>query len=198
MRTLVDIATKVTTIELIMAAEHLINRRLVTIEQIGEYAMARHLDGVQRLRRALGLVREGVESPRETVLRLMIVFAHLPEPRCNVDIHGDDGRFIARGDLVYERWRLVVEYDGWYHERSAGQRQRDLLRRERLEAAGWRVIVATSGDVRSPQAFVHRLHQALTSRGYRGATPVFSVMWTRWFPTHPAQDVGTFRPRNAA
>ena len=198
LRTLVDIATKVTTIELITAAEHLVHRGLVTTDQIGEYAMTRHLDGVQRLRRVLGRIREGAESPRETMLRLMIVFAHLPEPRCNVDIHDAGGRFIARGDLVYERFRLVVEYDGWYHERSAAQRQRDLLRRETLEAAGWRVIVATSDDVRAPQALVHRVHRALLSRGYLGPAPVFSVVWKRWFPTHPVRDVGTYRPPEVA
>jgi very-short-patch-repair endonuclease len=198
LRTLVDIATKVTTIELVQAAEHLIHRRLTTSEEIAEYAMARHLDGVRRLRRVLGLIREGVESPRESTLRLMIVFARLPEPRCNVDIHDGGGRFIARGDLVYETYRLVVEYDGWYHERSAAQRQRDLGRRERLEAAGWRVIVVTSDDMRKPEMLIARIHQALVARGYDGPRPVLSIVWSRWFPSAHTQDVGTYVPESAA
>ena len=183
LRTVVDIATKVTAIELIQAAEHLVHRGLMTVDELGTYAMAHHLDGVQRVRRLLGWMREGAESPRETALRLAIVFARLPEPRCNVDIRDATDAFIARGDLVYVSLRIVVEYDGWHHERSAAQRQSDLLRRERLEAAGWRVIVVTSQDMRFPRTVVRRVHAALVDRGYPGPAPTFSVMWSTWFET---------------
>ncbi|MET0819868.1 MAG: DUF559 domain-containing protein [Aeromicrobium sp.] len=45
-------------------------------------------------------------------------------------------------DLVLSQWRVIVEHDGWHHERDAAQRQKDHLRRERIEAAGrtWRRI----------------------------------------------------------
>jgi very-short-patch-repair endonuclease len=204
MRTIVDIATKVTPVELIQAAEHLIHRGLVAKDDLGAYAMAHHLDGVQRVRRVLGWIREGVESPRETTLRLMIVFARLPEPRCNLVIHDAYGRFLARGDLVYPDQHILVEYDGWHHERSAQQRQRDLARRERLEAAGWRVIVVTSHDLRTPQVVVRRVHQALVARGHVGNGPTFSVMWSTWFPTldraeePDPENVGGSVPRHAA
>ncbi len=195
LRTLVDLATKVTVVELVQAAETLVHRGLVDLEQLGEYAVTQHLDGVQRLRRVLGWIREDVESPRETILRLMIVFARLPEPRCNHVIRDATGAFIGRGDLVYPDLRVVIEYDGWYHERSSGQRQHDLLRRERLEAAGWRVIVVTAQDVKDPEAVVGRVHSALVARGLTTATPTFSTMWKTWFPTedpqHRSHDVGT-------
>jgi hypothetical protein len=194
MRTLVDIATKVTSVQLIQAAEHMIHHGHVTVEGLSEYVMVRHLDGVQRVRRVLGWIRDGAESPRESTLRLMIVFARLPEPRCNLAIHDSDGTFLARGDLVYPELRVLVEYDGWYHERDAQQRQKDLLRRERLEAAGWRVIVVTSRDMATPQAVVRRVHEALVDRGHAGSGPIFSLMWSRWFPTgrfaDAPQDVG--------
>ena len=103
LRTLVDIATKITSVQLIQAAEHMIFRGYVTLDGLSEYALTRHLDGVQRTRRVLGWIREGVESPRESTLRLMIVFARLPEPSCNVDILDEAGVFLARGDLVYAR-----------------------------------------------------------------------------------------------
>lgn len=183
LRTMVDIATKITTVELIQAAEHMAHKGLLTLDELGEYAVERHLDGVVRLRRALGWMREGVESPLETTLRLMLVFAHLPEPRCNHTIRDASGRFIARGDLVYVSLRIVIEYDGWHHERDGAQRQHDLVRRERLEAEGWRVIVVTSEDLKEPQSVVWRIHAAMTARGYVGARPRFSIMWTKWFPT---------------
>ncbi|NRQ49103.1 DUF559 domain-containing protein [Aeromicrobium stalagmiti] len=185
-RTLVDIATKVSLVELVTAAEWLIHRRLTTLASLSAYAMDRHLHGVRPLRRVLGLVRERVESPRETVLRLMIRFAHLPEPQCNVVIRDAHRLFLARGDLVYADWRIVVEYDGWYHERSAQQRQSDVLRREGLEHHGWKVIVVTSADLRDPREVVHRVHRALVSRGWTGPEPTFSIMWDSWFAPRAA------------
>jgi very-short-patch-repair endonuclease len=202
LRTLVDIATKVTSVQLIQAAEHMIHHGLVTLDGLTEYALERHLDGVQRVRRVLGWIREGVESPRESTLRLMIVFARLPEPRCNLTIRDAHGRFLARGDLVYPEHLVLVEYDGWYHERDAQQRQSDLHRRERLEAAGWRVIVVTSRDLTMPRVVVRRVHEALVERRYTGHKPTFSVMWSTWFPTRgPAagpQDIGDLVPFRAA
>jgi hypothetical protein len=202
LRTIVDIATKVTLVELVQAAEHMIHRGYVNLDELGEYATAHHLDGVQRVRRVLGWIRENAESPRETTLRLMLVFARLPEPRCNIPIHDGRGRFLARGDLVYPELRVLVEYDGWHHERSAQQRQSDLLRRERLEADGWRVIVVTSHDMTAPREVVRRVHEALVERGYTGRPPTCSVMWSTWFPTSGSrgkpQDVGGNVPGRAA
>jgi len=135
-RTLVDIATKVSFVELIQAADWMIHNKLTTLDSLTGYAMARHLDGVRRMRRALAYVREGSESPMETLIRLMIVFARLAEPACNQNIVDRDGRSLARGDLVYSKWKVLVEYDGIHHERDPWQRQKDRERREVLEAEG--------------------------------------------------------------
>ncbi len=180
-RTLVDIATKVGLVELIQAIEWMLHQRMTTIDGLAAYALARHLDGVRRVRRVLALVRDGVESPMETRLRLMIVLARLPEPACNAQIRSADGRFLARGDLVLSRWKVLVEYDGWQHERDGRQRQRDRERREQLEAEGWRVIVVTYEDMRAKRDVVRRVHAALVQRGYAGPAPVFNVMWIQWF-----------------
>ena len=51
-------------------------------------------------RAAMKLVRERVDSPRETWLRLCLVLAGLPMPECNLVI-GDDQGPIGRVDLVY-------------------------------------------------------------------------------------------------
>lgn len=100
---------------------------------------------------------------RESLLRFELVAGGLPEPEVNVDILDRAGRFLGRGDLVYRRQRVVVEYDGWYHERDARQRRKDILRRERLEAAGWRVIVVTALDMHAPKDVVARVAAALTA-----------------------------------
>lgn len=181
LRTLIDIATKVNLVELIQAIEFMIHRGHATLGDLNDYAHRHHLHGVQKVRRILVLVREESESPMETFVRLMLVFARLPEPAGNMNLYDDVGTFLARGDLVYAAYFVLVEYDGQHHERTASQRRKDIHRRERLEAAGWTVIVVTSGDLTRPHSIVRRVHQALTARGYLGPAPTFSIMWKTWF-----------------
>ncbi|WFR73573.1 DUF559 domain-containing protein [Prescottella defluvii] len=45
----------------------------------------------------------------------------------------------GRVDMAWERWRVIVEYDGDHHFEPE-QRNRDVERCNALEAAGWRVI----------------------------------------------------------
>lgn len=180
-RTIVDCATKLPLVQLIQAAEWLLHTGATTLEKLWIYAESRHLDGVVRTRRVLPLVREGVESPMETIVRLMLVFARLPEPECNRNIVDAAGNFIARGDLVYFRYRVLIEYDGWQHERDARQRQRDRERREALEAVGWRVIVVTSEDLKAGEQIPNRVYEALKARGYEGPPPRINAMWSTWF-----------------
>jgi hypothetical protein len=182
-RTIVDAAYDVPIPQLIQVIEWMIHRGYTTVNALATYSLEHHLRGVRRVRQVIGFVREGSESPMETLVRLMIRFAHLPEPDPNVELRDDHGLFLARGDLVYARWKIVVEYDGWHHERDGSQRQRDIGRRERLESAGWRVIVVTAHDLRAPRQIVNRVHRALVERAYTGPRPVFSTMWDAWFPT---------------
>ena len=71
----------------------------------------------------------------------------------------------SRGDLVHREQKVLVEYDGWQQERDATQRQWDGIRREQLEAAGWRVVVITTADMSHPSRIVTRVQQALRQRG---------------------------------
>jgi very-short-patch-repair endonuclease len=144
----------------------MVGRQLLDVRALHAYVHDSHLDGVQRARRVAPLLRGGSASPQESELRWRLVRAGLPEPELNVDITDEHGRWLARGDLVYRRWKVLVEYDGWQHERSARQRQWDHLRREQLEGAGWRVIVVTAADMASPDTIVIRVRQALRQRGY--------------------------------
>jgi hypothetical protein len=167
-RTFVDCGTILSIMDLVRVGDWLIAQGFTDLITLRDYVTRSHLDGVQRARRAADLVREAVESPRESDVRVILVRAGLPEPEINVDILDELDRFLARGDLVYRRWKVLVEYDGWHHERDALQRQRDHLRREALEAAGWRVIVVTVADMRTPGLVAHRVRQALRLRGYSG------------------------------
>lgn len=179
-RTFVDCALRLRLVTLVQLAEHLINSGATTRDVLVTYCHARHIDGVQRARRVVRLVMSGVESPMETAVRLMLVFARLPCPEVNPEIF-DGSRFVARVDMLYRKYNVIVEYDGWQHERDARQRQRDRERREDLERLGYRLIVVTSEDLRRPAAIPWRVYEALRQRGYEGGAPTTSVVWQSWF-----------------
>ncbi|WP_370189509.1 DUF559 domain-containing protein [Aeromicrobium sp.] len=184
-RTFVDCGTRLGLVTLVQVAEHLLRATSCTREGLESFCHAQHLHGVTRTRRAMTMVRAGSESPRETLLRLMLVFARLPEPQVNVDVLDDQGRFVARVDLLFSAWKVVVEYDGRHHETDPQQWARDRRRREALEALGYRVIVVAAADLAEPRQVPWRVHAALVARGYTGPRPVTSVQWLRWF-TRPA------------
>lgn len=175
-RCLVDAAIMLSHLEIVRIADALVAAGLTTPDHFAAYAWGRHLHGVRRSRTNAGQVRERVKSFRETDLRLVLVLTGLPEAEVNLDIFDALGNHLGCGDLVLRRWRIVLEYDGWYHERSAAQRRKDILRREALEADGWLVIVVVSGDLDRPASLIGRVWRALVSRGYDGSPPRF-VPW---------------------
>ncbi|MFL6090883.1 MAG: DUF559 domain-containing protein [Aeromicrobium sp.] len=164
-RTFIDCATQLGLRQLVAVGDWLAAHGHVTPQHLRAYVERVHFDGVQRARRAARHVTERSASTRESEVRWDLSEAGLPRPEINAAIYDDHGQWLAPGDLVYRKWKVLVEYDGWQHERDAAQRQRDHLRREALEAAGWRVIVVTSLDMAKPSLVVVRVRQALRQRG---------------------------------
>ncbi|WP_164234766.1 endonuclease domain-containing protein [Microbacterium hydrocarbonoxydans] len=119
--------------------------------------------GSGRVRIALRMTRERVESPKETETRLAILDAGLPEPTVQFDVRAGE-RFIARVDLAYPQWRIAVEYEGDGHRRSKEQWRRDVARQRDLEDRGWIVIRLTQHDLEDPAEFLARLRRAIASR----------------------------------
>jgi hypothetical protein len=179
-QTFVEASRTLSLIDRVIAGDWLIHHELTTLSELQQFVDTVHDHGVKRARRAIVWVRERVESPRETILRLMIVFARLPEPVPNVPL-GEPDDFVVRPDLIYLRYRVAVEYDGAYHFKSRKQRDRDIKRREALEGMGWRVIVVTAEGMTRPHDVVWRVYWALHDRGYQGPRPVFNDMWNSWF-----------------
>ncbi len=172
-RTFVDVATQLRERQLLRVGDWLVRNEHTDLSTLCAYVRESHLDGVQRARRIAPLVRERVDSPRESDVRWILMNAGLPVPEPNAPIVDEHGVRLAKGDLTYVDLRVIVEHDGWVHERDARQRQRDHLRRERLESEGWRVIVITVEDFTNERAIAWRVYQALNERGYAGPRPSF-------------------------
>ncbi|HWI04822.1 MAG TPA: type IV toxin-antitoxin system AbiEi family antitoxin domain-containing protein [Acidimicrobiales bacterium] len=86
---------------------------------------------------------EGVAEMR--VVRALIN-AGLPAPVRQYEIWVD-GVFIARVDLAYPPFRLAMELDGFRWHAGRRRYRSDRMRRNRVEAAGWRLLEAAPEDI---------------------------------------------------
>ncbi|GAA4174904.1 hypothetical protein GCM10022287_19490 [Gryllotalpicola koreensis] len=164
-----ELASVLSVNELIQAGDRMLSEKpflLATrrhlIDAVAAFGAGR---GVRKLREALPQLRENVWSPRETWVRLVLLRAGLPEPECNVRLFRPDGVFLAVGDLVYRRYRVVIEYEGerWHTDPWAG---REIDRYNRLVLAGWTVVRVRKHHT---AADVERMTlEALRLRSYRG------------------------------
>jgi very-short-patch-repair endonuclease len=159
-------------------------RRHTNRTVLEHYLTHTHIGGVRRARVAFTFGRDRVDSPKETVLRLCLRFARLPEPAVNVVV-GDPMDPVGRPDLPYLQYQVGVEYDGEYHFADLKQRQRDNIRREAFENVGWRLVIITKQDMLRPREVVWRVYRALRERGYQGSPPAFDDVWCRWFERVP-------------
>ncbi|MGD7733475.1 hypothetical protein ACQCX5_11015 [Propionibacteriaceae bacterium G57] len=91
--------------------------------------------GVRRAREALGLIRPGSASVSETLTRLLLVRAGLPEPELNVDLVTESG-WVATVDFYWRGWRFAMDYDGRHHRERVKQMDYDLDRARLIRATG--------------------------------------------------------------
>ncbi|MEV7799988.1 hypothetical protein AB0O14_12915 [Microbacterium foliorum] len=120
--------------------------------------------GSRRVRDALSRAREGVESPKETETRLLIVAAGLPEPVVQHEVY-ENGLLIARCDMAYPDLKITIEYEGDGHRTSRDQWRRDIQRQRELEDLGWIVIRVTELDLAGdPGPLLDRIRRARSSR----------------------------------
>lgn len=136
---------------------------LATVEELRHAVGLGRWRGAPMLREALELVREDSWSPRESYVRVVLVRAGLPEPELNVDLFDRWGEFLACVDMVYHRWRVVIEYHGEQHSLSFA---RDVERVERLRAEGWVVIQVTKALANQPDVMVARIARELRAAGW--------------------------------
>lgn len=173
-------ATKLSLVDLVIAADALYERRLVTPGGLESFLQHHHGAGVRKARRAVHLSRKGSESPRETYVRVMLELAGLPPLECNVS-YGDDVGFIARIDLSWGRWKIAIEYDGRQHGLSLAQRERDVRRRERMERLGWVFIIVTAAQLARPKEIVRRVCDVVAERQGWPPFPRFDAEWCSLF-----------------
>ncbi|GAB3146730.1 hypothetical protein GCM10027058_04790 [Microbacterium neimengense] len=152
--------------DLVVAADHLVrrDRPVTTIRALTTEALRMRGDV---LGEPLSLIREGSESGRETLLRLVLVRAGLPEPELNLPLRDAQGRTIARLDESFPAYRVAVEYDGRQHAFSVTQFRRDADRWDAIRDAGWHLVRILDHHLSpDPGIAVAKVRAALIARGW--------------------------------
>ncbi len=121
--------------------------------------------GVKKARLALDLVRVGADSAPETMLRLALVRAGLPEPALNVVLRNGLGHPVVWPDAAYPEHRIALQYDGLHHG-DPDQYRRDIKRQSLTESLGWRELRVDKHDLEGERpAVVDRVRALLDPFG---------------------------------
>jgi hypothetical protein len=89
------------------------------------------------------------ESAPERQLARALVDQGLPEPEVQDCVLDTDGRLVARCDLAYPQWSVVIEYDSVQEHTGRAALLRDSARRNAITALGFTPVVATVDDLRN-------------------------------------------------
>jgi hypothetical protein len=164
--TFIDCAGWLSLVDLVVLGDAIVKKYRVSPETLRRACAASDDYYAGLALRAAEYVRDGVDSPMETRLRMLIVLAGLPEPEVNVTIYNDDGTWRRRFDLYYRHAKLIVEYDGRQHAEDPAQWASDLERREEFDDDGYRILIVTSkGIFAEPLRTLQRVRRQLVLRG---------------------------------
>jgi hypothetical protein len=151
-RTIVDCAMVCSPATLANVIDDALTRKMCTPREVG--AALRWVEarpgrkGSGHLRRLLDVWEGAItpDSPAEARLIRRIVEWGLPAPTLQHRVTDHKGRFIARVDLAWPKFRVAVEYDG---QRYHGPRHwdGDEGRHRALVAIGWEVHHVEKGDL---------------------------------------------------
>lgn len=177
----VDLAPYLSLVDLVVLGDALVGPKgHTTLDELRIACRRASGTGAREARRAIGYVRERVESPMESRLRMLIVLAGLPEPdEINLEVVDARGRR-RRIDLLYTAIKLGIEYDGKGHRIDDAKWQADMVRREDLARAGYELVgVLASGIYNRPEETLERISVALRERGV--AVPSLDPRWRSHF-----------------
>lgn len=182
-RTMCDLAQRLDLVELVTLGDRLVRRGATTPARLTDAADEWSGPFAPRLRRAAALVREGVDSPPESRLRVLMVLAGLPEPAVNHIIRDPEtGEWMRRFELAYPELMLAIEYHGRWHMESEEVWSADIERREELGRRTWRVVevIAKTLD-EDPIRILRRIDAARVDRG-AAPTRRLAEGWRAYFP----------------
>ncbi|UMP01946.1 endonuclease domain-containing protein [Amycolatopsis sp. EV170708-02-1] len=118
--------------------------------------------GIHRAVMLLDLATGKVDSPPESILRLIVVEAGFPIPETQYEITTIEGRPLYVLDMAWPTRRVALEYDGFASHEE--RRDYDSERDARMAGRGWITIRASAEDLRDPRRVLSELTRAFERR----------------------------------
>lgn len=165
-QTFLDLAAELPAHELVAIGDALMRGRHLSSETLVErLGRADRVRGVIRARRCAPLLSPRSMSRPESLIRYWLTVSELPDPQPQVPVLDRRGRTVAHGDLGYEEWKVLLEYEGRQHAEPE-QFGKDIDRYSLMAADGWLVLRFAARHAESPTVVVDRTRRALVSRGW--------------------------------
>ncbi|WP_240794613.1 hypothetical protein [Rhodococcus zopfii] len=146
-RTIVDLARSLTVDEAVIAGDSLLRIHPSALMGVpGALDAAAQRCGVASARRVVGLLDGRSESPGESLGRLRLRSAGIPEPSLQRELFTPDGTFVARVDFFWEELGVVGEFDGMGKygagdpASTAESVRREKLREDAIRDLGFEVV----------------------------------------------------------
>jgi len=166
-RAMIDSAGQMSPETLEEGVDDILCRRLATLSEF--WARLDQL-GARRGSRAMRTVLEAWDggalpaNRAEMSIVRMLRANGLPSPVRQHSVY-ESGRFLGRVDLAWPAARLAMELDSFRWHAGRRPFRSDRKRRNRLEAAGWRVLNATTDDIADGSVLVSAAAALLRASG---------------------------------
>jgi hypothetical protein len=164
-------------VDAITVGDWLLHHRHTTVREVRDLALgAPWRAGASEALWVLDHLDGAARSLPESETRAVLTFAGLPPPGVNRTLRlAEDLTLI--GDLVYERWRLVVEYEGAHHQQERGQYVANLDRYAVMRRHHIGYVQVTHEKLKHSKTLVGEVYRELVDRGYDGPPPSFRGAW---------------------
>lgn len=166
-QTYLDLAPALVPQDLVAVGDALLRKGHLTADALTvRLARADRTRGVVRARACAPLLSPLSMSRPESWMRYWLLTSDLPAPQAQVPVRDRWGDPVAHGDLGYEEWRVLLEFEGRQHA-EVDQFGRDIDRYSLMAADGWLVLRFAFRHVGGPAVVKDRTRRALISRGWR-------------------------------
>ena len=174
-RTVVDLSRSLPFDQAVAAGDAALRAGLTGADLAQALDLSARRPGMAGARRTVAFLNRRSESPGESLSRVVLAQAGLPEPELQYEVFGDDGRLVGRVDFGWPAYRTLGEFDGkvkYGKLLTAGQSAADVVyaekrREDALRDLGWQVVRWSWADLHDVPALLARLERAFRRGGNR-------------------------------
>lgn len=166
-------------IDAIKVGDWLLHQGHMAMGELHGLALAQHWrEGAEEALWLLDHLNGDARSLPESVTRAVLGFAGLPVAAVNRSLRLSED-LVPIGDLVYEEWDTVVEYEGAHHQRERGQYVADIDRYATMRRQHIGYVQVTAERLAHPRTLVGEVYRELVEKGYDGPPPVCGREWAQ-------------------